>query len=113
MQNLLVEVQRLKLHRVLQPWLHAVLSYKLLVTRQWPADFLRFECRLVRLQYNIVQRLHVEDAQVIVVGTGQHIPEKKSPFQRNRDKAGTGSLVISTPCALELVEYTIVLVQIT
>ncbi len=39
-------------------------------TDREPANFLRFECRLVRLQHNIIQCLHVKDAQVIVVGTG-------------------------------------------
>jgi hypothetical protein len=70
MKNLLVEVQWLELHGILRPWLDTILSSQLLVTCQRTANFLRLECRLVRLQHNIIQCLHVKDAQVIVVGTG-------------------------------------------
>ena len=49
MKNLLVEVQWLQLHGILQPRLDSILSSKLLVTCQRPAHFLRLECGLVCL----------------------------------------------------------------
>lgn len=67
MKDLLVEVQRLELHCILQPWLDSILTANLLVTCQRPANFLRLECGLVCLQHDIVQCLHVKDAQVVVV----------------------------------------------
>ena len=67
MKDLLVEVQWLELHGVLQPRLDTILGAKLLVTCQGPAHFLRLECGLVCLQDNIIQCFHVKDAQVVVV----------------------------------------------
>jgi hypothetical protein len=67
MKDLLVEVQRFELHGILQPWLDSILTAKLLVTCQRPANFLCLECGLVCLQHDIVQCFHVKDAQVVVV----------------------------------------------
>jgi hypothetical protein len=67
MKDLLVEVQRLELHGILQPRLDTILRSKLLVTCQRPAHFLRLECGLVCLQHDIIQCVHIKDAQVVVV----------------------------------------------
>ena len=67
MKDLLVEVQRLELHGILQTWLDSILTAELLVTCQRSADLLRLKCGLVGLQHDIIQCLHVKDAQVVVV----------------------------------------------
>ena len=75
-QDLLVEVQRLHLHRVPQSSRPILCSQ--LVPREGPTNLLRFERRLVCLQYDITQRVHVEYSEVVVIRARKYVPERSS-----------------------------------
>ena len=74
-QNLLVEVQRLQLHRVPEAsrTRRAVLG-TILGAREGASDLLGFKGRLVCLQDNVTQRVGVVYPEVIVIGAGQDVP---------------------------------------
>lgn len=85
MQDLLVEVQCLKLHGVSQPALHAILRSDLAVRRQRTTDLLRLERGFVRLQHHVVERVDVEYPQVVVIRSREHmsIPSRQDQQQHH------------------------------
>jgi len=75
-QDLLVEVQRLHLHRVPQPPRPVLRSQ--FVPREGSTNLLCLERRFVRLQNNITQRVHIKYSEVVVVRARKHVPERSS-----------------------------------
>lgn len=76
-QDLLVEVQRFQGHVLPQSITRPPVLRPSLVTGQRTTNLLRFECRLVRLQYNVIESLAVKYPEVVVVRPGENVPARK------------------------------------
>ena len=69
MQDLLVEIQGFELHGIPQPVLLQPILRTRFQARQWSAYFLGFKSGLVGLQHDVIERVRVVYAEVIMVGT--------------------------------------------
>ena len=73
MQDLLVEVQRVQRHVFPQAAWPAVLHPDL-VPRQRPTHLLRLERRLIRLEYDVIERINVVYPEVVVIRSSEDVP---------------------------------------
>lgn len=110
-EDLLREVQRIHLHRVPQTWpRYPVLSS--LIPGQRSTNLLCLERRLVGLQNNVVKGVRIVYPEVVVVRSGQYMPNEVVSGEMEPSRQLRYALIISTPYALKLVEDAIVLVEI-
>lgn len=73
MENLLVEVERICDHRLTKGALRAFRA-RALVSRERPADLLHLECRFVRLEDHIGERVGIVYPEIIVVRAREDVP---------------------------------------